>query len=104
MSFFVEAPDFAPYQGCIGEWVNAIQHPGGKSFGYFCCLPCDKKWMSAHARKGYKQGCKDCERFYYPLYLWENTHKKSNLKENPNNDKPHIKYLCQACKMGICIR
>ena len=105
MSFFFSMPDFAPYQGCEGEWVAARDFfSRGKSFGYFGCSRCEKTWMSAHARKGYKQGCKDCDRYYYPLYLWENTVKVYKKKDKAlgDNGKPHISHLCEACKKGVC--
>ena len=67
------APDFTPYAGCNGEWVAARSYNGpSKSFGFFGCTFCQKTWMSAHARKGYKQGCKHCDRFFFPVYLWKN--------------------------------
>ena len=105
MSFFVDMPDFAPYEDCVGEWVEAKDFlRDGKSFGYFGCSYCQKKWMSAHARKGFKQGCKDCDRFFYPIYLWKNDfsyNKKEKALED--NEKPHISYLCEACKKGVCM-
>ena len=107
MSFFVGAPDFAPYEGCIGEWREARSFVGkGKSFGYFGCFSCEKTWMSAHAKKGFKQGCKSCGMYFYPLYLWENTYKNYNKKDKSLNDngKPHITELCQACQKGVCFR
>ncbi len=46
-----EAPDFVPYAGCKGKWIpTEYFFKKGKSFGYFICIECDKKWMSAHAQ------------------------------------------------------
>lgn len=74
MPYFDE-PDYIPYPGCTGTWIPAQQFTGGKSFGHFCCNYCEKQWMSAHAKKGYKQGCKYCDEYFYPLYLWKNDSK-----------------------------
>ena len=93
----ISAPDFAPYEGCDGEWVEARNfRNSSKSFGYFACMPCGATWMSAHAKKGFKQGCKNCDRYFYPLYMWENTVKLFGKKEKSleDNEKPHMSWLC----------
>ena len=51
-------PSIKPFEGCNGIWVKAGNFPGSKSFGYFTCNFCQKNWISAHAFKGLKQGCK----------------------------------------------
>lgn len=101
---FVSAPDFAPYEGCTGEWIERRNYYGGKSFGYFSCGDCHKTWMSAHSKKEFEQGCKDCGRYFFPLYLWQNDfngHRKEKGLED--NGKPHISHLCKACQMGVCV-
>lgn len=60
--------------------------------------------MSAHSKKTYKQGCKDCNRYFLPSYLWQNSNKrdKQDKKELNDNHKPHLSSLCEACKKGVC--
>lgn len=71
----IEKPDFTPYEGCLGEWVPRAQFfsSNSKSFGYFQCNYCHKNWMSAFARKNYKQGCKQCDRYFLPVFMWINS-------------------------------
>ncbi len=93
---YIAAPDFAPYPGCDGEWMSASSFTGqSKTFGYFGCSHCHKQWMSAHAKKGFKQGCKNCEQYYYPLYLWKNE-QTYHIKEKAleDNGEPHRSDLC----------
>ena len=101
---FVSAPDFIPYLGCTGEWVEARFYYGGKSFGYFNCIECHKTWMSAHAKKEYEQGCKSCGSYYRPLYLWKNDYTQPKKEKGlEDNGKPHLSELCKACQKGVCV-
>lgn len=60
--------------------------------------------MSAHSRKKFKQGCKNCNRYFYATHFWKNFHKKPEEKKAINdNKKPHMSDLCEACKKGVCI-
>lgn len=88
-----------------GYWVKRNDFEREKSFGYFVCTKCKKNWLSAHSFKKYKQGCKGCEKKYYPQYLWYNV---KNRERNPefagiNKEKPHDKMRCEACHLGICL-
>ena len=75
----LKKPMIIPYAGCEGNWVEAKSYPSSsQTFGYFWCGRCQKTWMSAYSRKGYKQGCKICESYFYPAYLWVNDHKKTD--------------------------
>jgi len=63
-----------PFDSADGYWVRRIEFMGDKSFGYFKCQ-CKKWWMSAHSQTKYKQGCKSCNKFSLPEYLWVNNHR-----------------------------
>ena len=90
-----------PFSDAQGHWVRRAEYkkPHG-SFGYFFCTQCNKRWMSAYAQKELRQGCKDCNVYVKPRFLWLNHNK--NDKSTKNNDKPHLQHLCEACKAGIC--
>ena len=59
--------------------------------------------MSAHAMKGYRQGCKGCDRKFMPQYLWVNDQAKTEDKKGLKDEsKPHLASLCEVCKKGVC--
>jgi hypothetical protein len=53
-----------------GHWTVREKFIGKKSFGYFHCIGCRKKWVSAHSFKDGQQRCRACERSNYPELLW----------------------------------
>lgn len=85
-----------------GHWTIRSKFQGRKSFGFFICN-CKKTWLSAHAFKEYKQGCKSCEVETFPKYLWVNTELNKKEEIIKNLDKPHDRLRCEACKLGICL-
>ena len=94
-----------------GYWVLRDEFNGVKSFGSYVCesKKCkNKKWISAHAYKIHRQGCKSCDQYTLPTYMWVNTD-KDTIKDIKNDtdkdtDKPHDSERCEACKAGVCIR
>ena len=88
-------------EGFDGYWVYHKDFTGKKSFGYFICY-CKNRWMSAHAFKKYKQGCKKCEAYKYPVCLWVNENKRDNDSELEGSS-PHDRERCEACRAGECI-
>jgi len=83
-----------------GNWVERHLFEGEKSFGYFKC-PCKKWWISAHSFPIYRQGCKKCETYSLPKYLWEN--KSYTIKKDVDEEEsPHDVLRCEACKLGKC--
>ena len=85
-----------------GEWVLREDFPGKKSFGFFKCT-CDKTWLSAHAYKIYEQGCKTCEDFSKPVYMWVNNDVRVEPKLPVTDEtRPHDKTRCEACSLGLC--
>ena len=98
---FLEPPVNTP-----GYWILRNAFNGIKSFGVFVCenKKCNNRWKSAHAYKIYRQGCKSCDQYTLPTYMWvnENTHIRDNdaIKDT---DKPHDSERCEACKVGVCI-
>jgi len=98
-----EIENIPPPVDSPGRWQYREEFNGFKSFGYFTCSNCEKSWFSAHAFKEYKQGCKNCNRYYLPDYLWEN---EKNENIDPKNEKlqgPHDTERCEACDQGVCI-
>ena len=85
-----------------GYWVAYDEFENYKSFGYFKC-DCEAWWMSAHAFKNYKQGCKLCDDYSYATYFWVNEEdqeiKGKSKKENRGN---HLRDRCEACEAGEC--
>jgi hypothetical protein len=64
-------PNFVPFEGITGKWVSSQEYKmKAKTFGYYQCNYCQKSWMSAHAQKGFKQGCKSCKRNFYAQFYW----------------------------------
>lgn len=86
-----------------GEWVHWDEFKGNKSFGYFLCDNCNKKWISAHAYKNYRQGCQNCETYDYPKLLWVNF-ESSERRWDIEDDAEHDRFRCEACKAGACLR
>jgi len=67
-----------------GQWVLRKDFVGQKSFGFFKCQDCQETWISAHAFKLYKQGCKTCETYFLPMFMWVNAEQR---RRNPG-DQP----------------
>jgi len=61
--------------------------------------------MSSRVKKKYKQGCKNCDSYYWARFLWLNSKKP---RENPegksviDQSKEHIYDLCEACQNDDC--
>ena len=96
-----------PFCGARGNWVLSKNFDGNKSFGSFSCFRCKKDWTSAHSFPGFKQGCKRCNREYYPRFLWENNDYSDDSSDSDSNDYVesnghHDSSRCQACRYGIC--
>ena len=85
-----------------GQWVARNKFKREKSFGFFKCHKCNKTWLSAHAFRKYRQGCKGCETKVLPIYLWENHEKNTEIKKKKDNKKPHDAGRCEACRKGVC--
>ena len=90
-----------------GHWIEREKFPGDKSFGYFFCFTCAGKsaWISAHAFKRYKQGCKTCDTYFLPVYMWVNDHGNDSNEYRDieeSEKKPHKRDLCEACRLGQC--
>ena len=91
-----------------GAWVPLSDFHGRKSFGYYVCssASCGNKWVSAHAYPAYKQGCKrrGCQKYSLPTYMWKNdsNEPRDKKKEELINKKPHLRWLCEAGKAGVC--
>ena len=89
-----------------GYWIARADFPGDKSFGYFSCDACSNSWLSAHAFKHYRQGCKACEDKSLPTWMWVNLPRDDDDDERSasgKQDKPHHQSRCDACKAGICL-
>lgn len=97
----IETPE--PPVDSPGQWVLREDFTGRKSFGYFVC-GCGRFWLSAHAFKDYRQGCRGCEQKSFPYFLWENFGKRTDRDRNYADDKPHDASRCEACRNGVCIR
>jgi hypothetical protein len=97
-----------PYPGCSGKWVLRNDFNGNKSFSFFKCSNCNKRWMSSKGFKKYKQACKKCKVYVFPEYMWQNIYiniyknNRKNKKTLNDNNKPHMKKFCEACKKGVC--
>jgi hypothetical protein len=92
-----------PYEDIEGQWVQRKDCTKQKSFGYYECKICHGIWKSAHAQKNYRQACKPCNSYYFPFYMWENENLPGQRNKIIDDDKPHMKDLCEACKKGKCI-
>ena len=95
-----------PFPNANGTWVKREKFNGAKSFGYFTCSGCST-WTSAHAYSQYRQECKTCNRSYYAKYFWENEDNNfddysSDDDEADKEQKPHMRHLCEACRLGVC--
>jgi hypothetical protein len=78
-----------------GQWMPNINTKYNiKSFGVYQCS-CSRIWGSAHARSNYKQACKKCGKFNFPVLLWKDDHKK--IKQIGGNTKEHETFLCEFC-------
>jgi len=94
-----------------GHWVKRADFKGREnSFGYFCCYECSgKNWVSAHAFKNMRQGCKQCYGYTLARYLWVNNNQGMGLavraepkRNKPKRNKPgHIEELCEKCQRGV---
>ena len=88
-----------------GQWVSSSNFSGRKSFGYFECGKCGGRgWVSAHAYKQFKQACTQCHRYSLPVYMWVNLEVRAKSVGRGDDEKPHLKHLCEACKLGVCSR
>ena len=58
----------APINHGDGQWVKPKAFTGNKSFGLFAC--CDRTWSCAHARKNFKQKCRQCQKQCEPFAMW----------------------------------
>jgi len=108
MCMWVESkPKPEPPVDTPGYWELRDNFKGLKSFGSYVCesKKCkNKEWISAHAHKEYRQGCKSCDKFVLPMYMWVNTDKDTIKGIIKDTDKPHDSERCEACKAGVCIR
>eukprot|EP01068_Selenidium_serpulae_P002485 Selendium_serpulae@DN2491_c0_g1_i1.p1 len=97
-----------PFPDAQGAWVLLEDFEGEKSFGWFKCnARCNAKWISAHAQREFRQGCKRCNIYRYPTWLWVNnpTYERDfddDDGEKQDKRKPHLSHLCEACKKGKC--
>jgi DNA-directed RNA polymerase subunit RPC12/RpoP len=91
-----------PFPGAEGYWVEPSEFKGKKSFGYFKCK-CNASWLSAHSYTEYKQDCKSCRNSMIAILFWINNH-GTTYGDNDEKDesKPHMRHLCEACKLGVC--
>jgi hypothetical protein len=90
-----------------GEWVERSEFSRRKSFGYFTCNngSCSGKTLvSAHAFRQYKQACTSCKPYTFPTYLWVNLEERKEARVKGDEEKPHCRRLCEACKLGVCLR
>lgn len=94
-----------PFPNANGKWIRLKKFDQHKSFGFFECLPCKKHWTTAHARTEYRQGCKKCNREYYPRYMWKNNSDTDSSSDDGirKDRKPHDSKRCEACRKGMCI-
>ena len=92
-----------PFPGIEGYWISREKFYGTKSFGYFECSHCSKEWFSAHAHKRFKQGCQDCEQMAFPCCLWVNTGEQDHSRKHDDDDGPHDRARCEACRKGCCL-
>jgi uncharacterized C2H2 Zn-finger protein len=96
-----------PFGTAKGEWMAREDFPYDKSFGWFECGSCFKRWSSAHAYKEFEQGCQKCEIYWLPKFMWLNDDDRSSDTndgdESSREDGPHDQARCEACKRGRCI-
>jgi hypothetical protein len=84
-----------------GRWVYTGEFQKEKSFGYFICGRCSKEWFSAHSYPMYRQGCQQCERKSYPLFMWENVSNRERDESSDgssDSDGPHDQLRCEKCQ------
>ena len=94
-------PRKPPFEGAEGFWVKRADFEGRKSFGIYYC-ECSASWLSAHAHSAYRQECKTCRSHVHPSYMWINSRESSRSESAHDGDKPHMRDLCEACKLGVC--
>jgi hypothetical protein len=93
-----------PYPGIEGYWIPRQRFRTTKSFGSYQCH-CGNDWFSAHAHKNYRQGCQSCEDESYPCCMWVNTESDNREKRSwEEDDKPHDRARCEACRRGECLQ
>lgn len=96
-----------PFPGALGRWVDAdLVDENTKSFGFYFCYECNRRWKSAHSRVEFYQQCQKCETEVYPDFMWENDISVKREKKKPvieDNEVPHDSTRCQACAVGKCI-
>lgn len=87
-----------------GHWVLRADFPFEKSFGWYECESekCMKTWLSAHSFKKFKQGCKKCDTYQLPKFLWLNTDNDERSSADENSKGPHDSARCEACGRGVC--
>jgi hypothetical protein len=105
LAFHVRAVHYTPPPiTSNGFWTTTQECSQRKSFGFFVC-ECGSEWISAHAFKKYKQGCKKCEKETFPRKMWQNEQPKNNSEEPLKLDtkKPHDQQRCEACRLGKCL-
>jgi hypothetical protein len=95
-------PPAAPVDNA-GKWVETQNFQGSKSFGFFKCRQCRQKWISAHAFKVYKQGCKRCNSTKLPDFMWQNDKRTPSDRAEKESKAPHDKGRCGACLLGLKI-
>ena len=96
-----------PFAGIKGDWVTPKAFHGQRqSFGFFQCEgpKCKKSWTSAHAQSRFKQGCKACECWNLPKYMWQNEPGSQRDQEDDqrHGKQPHDSDRCEACQAGEC--
>eukprot|EP01130_Rhizamoeba_saxonica_P002091 TRINITY_DN11899_c0_g1_i1.p1 TRINITY_DN11899_c0_g1~~TRINITY_DN11899_c0_g1_i1.p1 ORF type:complete len:223 (+),score=28.03 TRINITY_DN11899_c0_g1_i1:85-753(+) len=98
-----------PYEDCLGSWIPREDFFGRKSFAFYKCNSCRKRWMSSRGFKDHRQACKNCERYVYPDFMWENEnyYHPDSSEESSNsfledNEIPHMSQYCEACRLGVC--
>ena len=100
---YIPPPD--PPIESSGHWALREEFFGHKSFGYFVCSICaGSNWISAHAFKNFKQGCKRCNIYCLPVYMWVNEESRDKFDDDDEDSKkkPHKTELCEACRLGKC--
>ena len=70
---------------------------GGKSFGRYECITCQRRWMSAHAWRGHSQKCHGCKSAIEP-YWQEILRGKLGGIDDTIGSAPHDEEGCSKCK------
>ena len=94
-----------PYPDACGEWVIPRRCNAQKSFGRFECFRCNQQWQSAHTHRARpnKQQCKRCDHWVPPALMWNNCGQRTITSVRGNDDKPHLRDRCEACRAGTCL-